>query len=121
MQNRRELRRRVQDAFVSIYSTNMGIIHGATLYTFVYRALTAVVYGDSSSKFDDSYFFESNYLGLVFCCLTVLAIMSWVATEYYWFMSLVPRTPAFVDTIVHFFQGMFQLGCAFLVTSPHFF
>lgn len=47
--------------------------------------------------------------------------MSWVATEYYSFMSLVPRPPSFIDTVIHFIQGAAQLACAFLVTTPYFF
>src|SRR5260370_18370705 len=95
----RWLQRRIDSAFLSIYSANMSIIHGATIYTLVYRAIESLIYKHNPSKYEAHFY--TNHVQLIFSFCVVLGIIFWVASEYYWFMILIRRRPSPIATVAH--------------------
>lgn len=115
------LSERIDASFVSIYSANLSIIHGATIYTAVYQAFTLAIYHHPSADQTEyySYFYTSTFQ-LVCGLLLVLSIIVWVAVEYYCIMIIVRQQPSAIDTVVQYTIGASEIASAFVVNVPLF-
>lgn len=113
-----DLSARLDAAVISIYTANISIIHGAVLSILVFKVLRSFIESGPPLGYANLY---GTHAQVIWCSISVFAMMCWIAIEYYWLMSLISQRPYPLVTFFQFALGLCQIGVAYLVTYPRFY